>query len=299
MCKIDSMIKSMTGYGKAEGVVGSKKISVEVRSLNGKFLDCNLRVPGLYRQKEMSIRSKAAKEIVRGKVDINISYESLEGEQNFFINKPLVKNYYKGLSEISEEINLTEESKSSLVATLMKMPEVMRSEKQQLTDDEWSGIAKLIDGAFNAFNSFRKEEGEVLKNEVEGRVNEIVSLLEQVIPFEEERIETVKNRIKKNIEEIVTKDGFDQNRFEQELIYYMERYDITEEKVRLKAHCEHFVATMNNEEAQGKKLGFISQEIGREVNTLGSKANHAEMQKIVVQMKDELEKIKEQALNIL
>jgi uncharacterized protein (TIGR00255 family) len=181
----------------------------------------------------------------------------------------------------------------------MKMPEVMRSEKQKLSEGEWRGIEKLIDEALVSFNSFRLAEGDVLKKEVEGRVNEIASLLVQVEPFETERIETIKTRIKKNIDEIVSKDGFDQNRFEQELIFYMERYDITEEKVRLKAHCEHFIKTMNDEEAQGKKLGFISQEIGREINTLGSKANHAEMQKIVVQMKDELEKIKEQALNIL
>ena len=286
----------MTGYGKAEGVVESKKISVEVRSLNGKFLDCSLRVPGLYRQKEMLVRSKAAKQVVRGKVDISISYESLEGEQNFFINTELLKNYYQGLSEVSKELNISEEN---VLGTLMKMPEVMRSEKQKLSEGEWSGIEKLIDEALVSFNSFRLAEGDVLRNEVEERINEIASLLVQVEPFESERIETIKTRIRKNIDEIVSKDGFDQNRFEQELIFYMERYDITEEKVRLKAHCEHFIKTMNDEEAQGKKLGFISQEIGREINTLGSKANHAEMQKIVVQMKDELEKIKEQALNIL
>ena len=286
----------MTGYGKAEGVVESKKISVEVRSLNGKFLDCSLRVPGLYRQKEMLVRSKAAKEVVRGKVDVSISYESLEGEQNFFINTELLKNYYQGLSEVSKELNISEEN---VLGTLMKMPEVMRSEKQKLSEGEWIGIEKLIDEALVSFNSFRIAEGDVLKKEVEARVDQIASLLVQVEPFETERIETIKTRIKKNIDEIVSKDGFDQNRFEQELIFYMERYDITEEKVRLKAHCEHFIKTMNDEEAQGKKLGFISQEIGREINTLGSKANHAEMQKIVVQMKDELEKIKEQALNIL
>jgi len=286
----------MTGYGKAEGVVENKKISVEVRSLNGKFLDCSLRVPGLYRQKEMLVRSKAAKEVVRGKVDISISYESLEGEQNFFINTDLLKNYYQGLSEVSKELNISEEN---VLGTLMKMPEVMRSEKQKLSEGEWVGIEKLIDEALVSFNSFRLAEGDVLKKEVEGRVNQIASLLVQVEPFETERIDTIKTRIKKNIDEIVSKEGFDQNRFEQELIFYMERYDITEEKVRLKAHCEHFIKTMNDEEAQGKKLGFISQEIGREINTLGSKANHAEMQKIVVQMKDELEKIKEQALNIM
>ena len=290
------MIKSMTGYGKAEGVVENKKISVEVRSLNGKFLDCSLRVPGLYRQKEMLVRSKAAKEVVRGKVDISISYESLEGEQSFFINTGLLKNYYNGLSEVSKELNISEEN---VLGTLMKMPEVMRSEKQKLSEGEWVGIEKLIDEALVSFNSFRLAEGDVLQKEVEERVNEITSLLVQVEPFESERIETIKTRIRKNIDEIVSKDGFDKNRFEQELIFYMERFDITEEKVRLKAHCEHFIKTMNDEEAQGKKLGFISQEIGREINTLGSKANHAEMQKIVVQMKDELEKIKEQELNIM
>lgn len=286
----------MTGYGKAEGVVENKKISVEVRSLNGKFLDCSLRVPGLYRQKEMLVRSKAAKEVVRGKVDISISYESLEGEQNFFINTGLLKNYYNGLSEVSKELNISEEN---VLGTLMKMPEVMRSEKQKLSEGEWIGIEKLIDEALVSFNSFRLAEGDILQKEVEGRINEITSLLVQVEPFESERIETIKTRIRKNIDEIVSKDGFDKNRFEQELIFYMERFDITEEKVRLKAHCEHFIKTMNDEQAQGKKLGFISQEIGREINTLGSKANHAEMQKIVVQMKDELEKIKEQALNIM
>lgn len=286
----------MTGYGKAEGVAENKKISVEVRSLNGKFLDCSLRVPGLYRQKEMLIRSKAAKEVVRGKVDISISYESLEGEQNFFINKGLLKNYYQGLSEVSKELNISEEN---VLGTLMKMPEVMRSEKQKLSEDEWIGIEKLIDEALVSFNAFRLAEGDVLQKEVEGRINKISSLLAQVEPFESERIETITTRIRKNIDEIVSKDGFDQNRFEQELIFYMERYDITEEKVRLQAHCEHFIKTMNDEQVQGKKLGFISQEIGREINTLGSKANHAEMQKIVVQMKDELEKIKEQALNIM
>ena len=286
----------MTGYGKAEGVVENKKISVEVRSLNGKFLDCSLRVPGLYRQKEMLVRSKAAKEVVRGKVDISISYESLEGEQNFFINRGLLKSYYQGLSEASKELNLSEEN---VLGTLMKMPEVMRSEKQKLSEDEWNGIEKLIDEALVSFNAFRLAEGDVLQKEVEGRINEISSLLAQVEPFESERIETITTRIRKNIDEIVSKDGFDQNRFEQELIFYMERYDITEEKVRLQAHCEHFIKTMNDEQAQGKKLGFISQEIGREINTLGSKANHAEMQKIVVQMKDELEKIKEQSLNIM
>ncbi len=197
---------------------------------------------------------------------------------------------------MSKELNISEEN---VLGTLMKMPEVMRSEKQKLSEGEWSGIEKLIDEALVSFNSFRLAEGDVLQKEVEGRINEITSLLVQVEPFESERIETIKTRIRKNIDEIVSKDGFDKNRFEQELIFYMERFDITEEKVRLKAHCEHFIKTMNDEQAQGKKLGFISQEIGREINTLGSKANHAEMQKIVVQMKDELEKIKEQALNIM
>ena len=189
------MIKSMTGYGKAEGVVENKKISVEVRSLNGKFLDCSLRVPGLYRQKEMLVRSKAAKEVVRGKVDISISYESLEGEQNFFINRGLLKNYYQGLSEVSKELNISEEN---VLGTLMKMPEVMRSEKQKLSEGEWSGIEKLIDEALVSFNSFRLAEGDVLQKEVEARINEITALLVQVEPFESERIETIKTRIRKN-----------------------------------------------------------------------------------------------------
>lgn len=289
----------MTGFGKAEAIVGNKKVSVEVRSLNSKFLDCNLRLPGLYREKEMEIRSLIAKEVGRGKVDLGISYDALAGEQNFFVNKELAKAYYQSLIEITNEVNLTNQDKIDYLGTILKMPEVMKSEKPQLTEDEWSSISELIDEALGKFNDFRADEGKSLNDELSGRINNILHLLDQIPQYEEERIENVKDRIKKNLEDIATKEGFDQNRLEQEMIFYLEKLDVTEEKVRLKAHCDHFIITSAEEELQGKKLGFISQEIGREINTLGSKANHAQMQKIVVQMKDELEKIKEQTLNVL
>ncbi len=289
----------MTGYGKAEGLVGSKKITVEIRSLNSKFLDCNLRIPGLYREKEMVIRSLVAKEANRGKVDVTISYDALESEQNYFVNKSLIKSYYESLSELSGEIDLANVDKTDFLGTLMRLPDVMRSEKPKLTEEEWNGIEALLVGALEKFNQFRVEEGGVLSEELTNRVTSISRLLEDVLQYEDSRIETVKARIRKNLEEVVEKDSIDNNRFEQELIYYLEKYDITEEKIRLKAHCDHFIKTVDEENGQGKKLGFISQEIGREINTLGSKANHADMQRIVVQMKDELEKIKEQTLNVL
>lgn len=289
----------MTGYGKAEAIVGNRKVTVEVKSLNSKFFDCNLRIPGLYREKEMEIRSLAAKSIGRGKVDVGINYDTLEGEQNFFVNKALVKNYYDSMIELSEEIHLTNKDKVDFLATVMRLPDVMKSEKPRLTDEEWSNVNNLLVQALSNFNEFRIEEGKSLNNELSERINNIQTLLEKVPQYEEERVLAVKTRIKKNLEDIISKEGFDQNRLEQEMIFYLEKLDVTEEKVRLKAHCEHFTNTSNDENIQGKKLGFITQEIGREINTLGSKANHAEMQKIVVQMKDELEKIKEQTLNVL
>ena len=289
----------MTGFGKAEAMAGNKKISVEVRSLNSKFFDCNLRLPGLYRELEMDIRNIAAREIGRGKVDLGISYDTVAGDQNFFINKDLVKNYYNSLLEIAEEANISNIDNVDYLATVMRMPEVMKAEKAELTEEEADAVLNIVNQALQSFNKFRIEEGKVLQDELTKRINNILNLLSDIPKYEAERIEIVKDRIRKNLEDLIAKENFDQNRLEQEMIYYLEKLDVTEEKVRLKSHCDHFILTSVEEELQGKKLGFISQEIGREINTLGSKANHAEMQKLVVQMKDELEKIKEQALNIL
>ena len=293
------MIKSMTGFGKSEGIVGTKKISIEIRSLNSKFFDCNMRMPSIYREKEMEVRSLLAKEVSRGKCDFSISYEALEGEQNFQVNRALLKTYHSELGGVIEDLKLEGVDSSELLSTLMRMPDVMRSEKAKLTDEEWKGISSLIKEALKNFQKFRIEEGKSLENELGNRIQEIKDLHALVPQFEDERVEIVRERINKNIEEVIEKDNIDQNRLEQEMIYYIEKYDVTEEKVRLSAHCEHFIDTMTKESTQGKKLGFITQEIGREINTLGSKANHAEMQKVVVQMKDALEKIKEQSLNVL
>lgn len=293
------MLKSMTGYGKAESLILNKKVTVEVRSLNSKNFDCNTRIPGIYREKELVIRNIAAKEIVRGKTDISIYYDALEAEQNHFINKKLVKKYYDSLQETVIEAGIANSDKTDFLSTIMRMPEVMQSEKPSLTDEEWHHLEVLFSDALQKFNEFRATEGEVLYQELVGRVQNILNLLDQVPQFESERVENVKDRIYKNLEESIESGKIDKNRFEQEVIFYLEKLDITEEKVRLKAHCELFFEVAKNEENQGKKLGFVTQEIGREINTLGSKANHAEMQKIVIQMKDELEKVKEQTLNVL
>lgn len=293
------MLKSMTGYGKAESLISNKKVTVEVRSLNSKNFDCNTRIPGIYREKELVIRSLAAKEIIRGKTDISIYYDALEAEQNYFINKALVKKYYESLQETVSEAGIANSDKTDFISTIMRMPEVMQSDKPSLTDEEWLQLEVLIVEALKSFNHFRETEGNILYQELVSRVQNILDLLGKVPQFEEERIENVKDRIYKNLEESIEAGKIDKNRFEQEVIFYLEKLDITEEKVRLKAHCELFFEVAKNEDGQGKKLGFITQEIGREINTLGSKANHAEMQKIVIQMKDELEKVKEQTLNVL
>lgn len=290
----------MTGYGKAESNIGTKKVTVEIKSVNSKIFDCNLRTPSFFREKEMEVRTLLSKELVRGKIEMNVNYTSLETEQKHFINKGLVKRYYEDLLEITNESELTNKDKIDFLAIVMKMPEVMRSEKEALTKENAKAYTTLVAEAVKSFNEFRIEEGVSLQNDIFSNINTITSLLAEVEPFEQERIEIVKERIKKNLESLIDKPNIDENRYHQELIYYIEKLDISEEKVRLKAHCEHFIKTAEGEEkGKGKKLGFITQEIGREINTLGSKANHAEMQKIVVLMKDSLEKIKEQILNVL
>ncbi|MCT4582213.1 MAG: YicC family protein [Flavobacteriales bacterium] len=290
----------MTGYGKAESNIGTKKVTVEIKSVNSKTFDCNLRTPSFFREKEMEIRSLLAKELIRGKIEVNVNYTTLETEQKHFVNKGLVQRYYQDLLEVVNEAELSNKDKIDFLSIVMKMPEVMRSEKEALSKENAQSYIELVSSAIEQFLAFRKEEGVSLQNDIFSNIHKITELLTKVEPYEQERIEIVKERIKKNLEALVDKPNIDENRYHQELIYYIEKLDISEEKVRLKAHCEHFLKTANGEElGKGKKLGFITQEIGREINTLGSKANHAEMQKIVVLMKDALEKIKEQILNVL
>lgn len=294
------MIYSMTGFGKAESNIGTKKVTVEIKSVNSKTFDCNLRTPSFFREKEMEVRTLLSKELVRGKIDVNVNYTSLETEQQYFINKDLVKRYYEDLLSVVNEAELSNKDKIDFLSIVMKMPEVMRSEKESLSEEDAQAYSELVEEAVQEFNAFRREEGAALQNDIFSNIKSIADLLEEVEPYEQERIEVVKERIQKNLASLVEKPNIDENRFHQELIYYIEKLDISEEKVRLKAHCEHFIKTAEAEDRdKGKKLGFITQEIGREVNTLGSKANHAEMQKIVVLMKDALEKIKEQILNVL
>ena len=291
------MIKSMTGFGKASCELPDKKITVEVRSLNSKQLDLNVRMPGVYRVKELELRSEIAKAVDRGKVDLSISYEITGDIKTATINKTLAKNYYNELKSLAEDL---QENTGNYLPLILKMPDVLRpeKEKQELDENEWGQVKSCIDEALGALNKFRNDEGNTLSKEFDKGINAIKNLLKEVELFDSKRVIALRERIQKNISEFVEKEKIDQNRFEQELIYYIEKIDITEEKVRLKMHSDYFLKTMQ-EVSSGRKLGFISQEIGREINTIGSKANDVNIQQAVVQMKDELEKIKEQLLNVL
>lgn len=287
----------MTGFGKASGEFSTKKITVEVRSLNSKQLDLNLRMPYIYKEKELELRSEIAKQIERGKVDISVYAESVLETLPIAINKSLAKTYYNELKSLAEELK---ENNTDIFRLTMKMPDVLKAEKEVVEFDaeEWKVVKATVDSAIEAFQKFRDDEGNTLSNEFETRIGIIDKLLIEVISYDAARIENIRTRIKNNIADVIEKEKIDENRFEQELIYYIEKLDITEEKLRLKTHLDYFTATMK-ELGSGRKLGFIAQEIGREINTIGSKANDSSVQKLVVQMKDELEKIKEQLLNVL
>ena len=287
----------MTGFGKSVIEILGKKINVELRSLNSKSLDLNLRLPYLYKEKELGLRSYISKQLERGKIDLIVFIESKNELLPIAINKNLVKSYYNELKLLSVELN---DNTSNLMELVFKMPEVLKSEKETIEFDEseWMHLKNAVDNAIESFQKFRSDEGNILSIEFKNRIDIIYKLLADVLSLDALRVVNLRNRIKNNILEIVEKEKIDENRFEQELIYYIEKLDITEEKLRLKTHLDYFVLTMK-EPSCGRKLGFISQEIGRESNTIGSKANDAGIQKIVVQMKDELEKIKEQLLNVL
>lgn len=292
-----NMIKSMTGFGKSTAEIPGKKVVVEIRSLNSKSLDLNLRLPYIYKDKELELRNEISKQVERGKVDLTVYTEAIQETLPVAINKSLAKIYYKELKVLSEELA---DNSSDLLSLVIKMPDVMKAEKEAIELDpaEWQEIKKTVDSAIGAFQKFRLDEGKTLANEFQSRIGIISGLLTEVLQLDGLRIDNIRARIKNNLTEILDKEKIDNNRFEQELIYYIEKLDITEEKLRLKTHLDYFKATMN-EPGSGRKLGFISQEIGREINTIGSKANDAGIQKLVVQMKDELEKIKEQLLNVL
>lgn len=286
------MIYSMTGYGKATAECSDKKITIEIRSLNSKTLDLNTRIPYLFKEKELEIRKILSEKLQRGKVDFSIHTEANGDTKSQSVNSEIIKAYIEEFKQITPDA-----SDAELLSIVMRLPDVMAFTSHEIDEDEWETISKLIVEATDNLNEFRLTEGKVLEKDFIQRIQNIVDLLQQVKPFEKERLETIKERFVKNLEELNV--DYDQNRYEQEMIFYLERLDITEEKVRLKNHCDYFIETLESPESEGKKLGFICQEIGREINTLGSKSNNSGMQKIVVQMKDELEKIKEQMLNIL
>lgn len=290
-------MKSMTGFGKATVEIPGKKVTVEVRSLNSKQLDLNLRLPYLYKEKELELRADISKQIERGKVDLTVFTEATQDSLPVAINKTLAKTYYKELKALSDELD---EVTPNLLALVVKMPDVMKAEREvvELDEVEWKQIKSTVDKAIESFQKFRDDEGKTLSNEFTTRIGLIDNLLTEVIKMDSARVENIRSRIKNSLSEVIEKEKIDQNRFEQELVYYIEKLDITEEKLRLKTHIDYFLNTMK-EAGSGRKLGFISQEIGREINTIGSKANDATVQKLVVQMKDELEKIKEQLLNVL
>jgi conserved hypothetical protein TIGR00255 len=281
----------MTGYGKSVIQLPSKKITVEIKSLNSKSLDLNARVPSSYREKELDMRNILAKSLVRGKVDFNLFVEITGEATNTEVNETVVNQYIKQLAKVVDGDPV------ELLKMAIRMPDALKTERDEIDEEEFAAILKAIDEALVGITAYRTDEGKVLEDDFIHRIENITVLLVQIIDMDGERIENVRERLRKAVNDL--KETVDENRFEQELIYYLEKYDITEEKVRLKNHLDYFTETIQSNDSNGKKLGFISQEIGREINTIGSKANFAPMQQLVVQMKDELEKIKEQALNVL
>ena len=290
------MIKSMTGFGKAECELKDRKIIIEIKSLNSKNLDIYTKIPGIYREKELEIRNTISKVLLRGKVEFVLYYEIAEDNKATTINSEVVKNYYNQLKEIATDLNI--ETSEQLLQIATRLPDTLNTEREEIDQNDWTKINETILEALNQLDNFRIQEGEFLKKDIEQRIKIINQYKEEITPFEVNRTEKIRNKLNESLNSLSDQE-IDKNRFEQELIYYLEKLDITEEKVRLTNHCNYFTEMINEPESNGKKLGFISQEIGREINTIGSKANDSDIQKFVILMKDELEKIKEQMLNIL
>ena len=290
------MIKSMTGFGKGEASLSNKKITVEIRSLNSKQLDMNVKLPALYRTFEFDIRSRVTAAVTRGKTDISVSVENTAVNTSATINKELFREYLRQMND-TLAFSGVDAAYDAIVPVIMRMPEVVSTQAEEVSAEEQTALMQAVDAALAQFNAFREQEGATLIADLLRRVDKIEELKAEVVPYEQSRCETIKNRIRENLAQL--KVDVDSNRLEQEMIFYIEKLDITEEKVRLSNHCRYFREVAANEEAAGRKLGFIAQEMGREINTLGSKANEANIQILVVKMKDELEKIKEQVLNIL
>jgi uncharacterized protein (TIGR00255 family) len=286
----------MTGFGKASVAFANKKITAEIRSLNSKQFDLSIKLPSLYRDKELTLRNVLSEKLGRGKVDLSIYTETSEGEKRVTINQSLALSYLQEIKLLAANGGL--HSDNDFLSVLLGMPDVLQSERAELTEEEWKAVEQVVSDATDAMLNFRRDEGRRLAEDIALRISLIESYRKEVETYLPERLKSVRDRIEKNVYDLLSEEQIDKNRLEQEIIYYLEKLDITEEHIRLKGHCEYFTETMMAPEDPGKKLGFISQEIGREINTMGAKANHVAIQKLVVQMKDELEKIKEQLLNI-
>jgi len=286
------MIQSMTGFGKATLQLANKKITVEIKSLNSKGLDLNTRMPSVFREMELGLRTQLSQRLERGKIDFSLYVEVTGEETTSKINVPIIRAYINQMKAVIPNADETE-----LMKMAVRMPDALKTERDEIDENEWNEIQKVINEALENMVQFRKDEGSSLEKEFQLRIGNINKLMDEAVSYDAERVETVKTRLRTALDEL--KENVDESRFEQELIFYLEKYDITEEKVRLGNHLNYFLETVNGTEANGRKLGFITQEMGREINTMGSKSNHTEMQKLVVMMKDELEKIKEQVLNVL
>lgn len=289
------MILSMTGYGRAQGTYGDKTIVIELRSLNSKYTDIRFKLPQIYREKEVHFRKLISEKVQRGKVDVSLDLKSVGGEDEYGLNKALFTKYYKELAALSDDLSI---EKGDLIQTILRIPNVIATGNNQIAEEEWEAVQNVLQDAIQNFQQFRQDEGVSIQKDLNGRIDAIQKYLAAIAPFEAERIPKIRQRMKQNLEEFLGKENVDKNRFEQEVIFYIEKIDINEEKVRLSQHCKYFLEELNSKTFQkGRKLSFISQEMGREINTLGSKAYSSDIQHFVVKMKDELEKIKEQVAN--
>ncbi|MFO7940813.1 MAG: YicC/YloC family endoribonuclease [Bacteroidales bacterium] len=291
------MIKSMTGYGKAECELAAKKITIEIKTLNSKNIDIHTKIPSYYREKELEIRNLLTDKLQRGKVEISLYYEITDEAQAAEINGQIVKSYYQQLKGIADEVGI--EASDALLQTVMRLPDTLRMDRTEIDDEEWHALKRIIIEAADEVNRFREQEGRSLQTDVTNHIKSIQSYLPEIEVHEKQRVDKIRNRIANNFNEFFGDKDIDKNRLEQEILYYLEKLDINEEKVRLDNHCNYFLEMIEDNEPVGKKLGFICQEIGREINTVGSKANDYEIQRRVVLMKDELEKVKEQIANVL
>lgn len=291
------MLLSMTSYGRSTAALTSKSIAIEIKTLNSKFVDLRLRVPPIFQEKEMVLRKVLHDKVLRGKIEATFTFENQEGGENYSINGSIFRQYHQQLTSLQEELKIPN---GDLLSSIMRLPEVVSTSEESISDEDWKTIQSTLDTALAKLVAHRAEEGAAIEADLQIHINSILDLLDQVAPYETERVEKVRQRMSSSLDEYLSRENVDENRFEQEVLFYLEKIDITEEKVRLKQHCNYFLQIMSNKEVmKGRKLNFISQEIGREINTLGAKAYSSDIQKLVVRMKDDLEKIKEQLANVV